>query len=251
MAIRVITGATTGIGAALRELYSAQGDTVINIDLTGGDINADLATAEGRASAIATLNERCPDGIQSFAAVAGVGTHCPGALIASLNYFGAQQMTEAVLALLVKGRGHAVVVSSNSAAMGLVNNDLLAAMRAGDETRARELAADIDGATNYGTSKLALATWARKQAVAWAAQGVRLNVVAPGATDTPLLQAGLNDATWGESIRQLPVPLGGFGKPEHIAQAMAFLLSEQAAFIVGSVLFVDGGTDCLIRPQQF
>lgn len=251
MAIRVITGASTGIGAALRELYSAQGDTVINIDLNGGDINADLATAAGRAQALAQLNQRCPDGIQSFAAVAGVGTHLPGPLIASLNYFGAVEMTEGALPLLVKGGGHAVVVSSNSASMGLVNDELLAAMRAGDETLARELAADIDGATNYGCSKFALATWMRSQAPKWAAQGVRINAVAPGATDTPLLQAGLADATWGESIRQLPVPLGGFGKPEHIAQAMAFLLSEQAGFIVGSVLFVDGGTDCLIRPNQF
>ena len=53
------------------------------------------------------------------------------------------------------------------------------------------------------------------------------------------------------AIRGFPVPTGGFGKPEHVAAAVAFLLSSEARFCCGSVLFVDGGTDALMRPDQY
>lgn len=252
MAIRVITGASTGIGAALRAHYQAAGDQVINIDWRDGDITADLATAQGRADALAQLVQRCPDGIQSFAAVAGLGAHNPQTeKIVALNYFGAISMTEGALPLLLQGRGHALVVASNSAAMSEFNPELMAALEAGDEPLALQYAATLDGFSCYGASKRALVYWMRKTAVSWAAHGVRLNAVAPGATDTPLLQASLEDPAWGDAIRQLPVPLGGFATSQVIAQSIAFLLSEASCCTTGSVLFVDGGTDSLLRPRQF
>ena len=103
----------------------------------------------------------------------------------------------------------------------------------------------------YAGSKLALTRWMRRIAPTWAAEGIRVNAVAPGATITPLLQQGLEHPAFGEGIRNFPVPLGGFARPEQVADAVLFMLSENASFCCGSVLFVDGGSDALLRPDQF
>jgi NAD(P)-dependent dehydrogenase (short-subunit alcohol dehydrogenase family) len=84
----------------------------------------------------------------------------------------------------------------------------------------------------------------------WAGAGIRLNAVAPGATLTPLLRDGLDQPVMGAAIRGLPIPLGGgFASPDAIAGAIAFLLGPDAAFCCGAVLFVDGGSDALLRPN--
>ena len=63
MGIYVITGATSGIGAKTAEILRSRGHEVVNVDLKGGDINANLATKDGRAAALAELHDRCPEGI--------------------------------------------------------------------------------------------------------------------------------------------------------------------------------------------
>jgi NAD(P)-dependent dehydrogenase (short-subunit alcohol dehydrogenase family) len=146
-----------------------------------------------------------------------------------------------------------VAVSSNSSTIPGTDGELVAACLAGDEARALALAPTLDGQRCYAGSKLALARWVRRSApgAAWAGAGIRLNAVAPGAVRTPLLEAGLADATYGDAIRSFPIPLGGFGRPEQIAAAIAFLLSAEASFCCGSVFFADGGSDALLRPDQF
>ena len=117
MGIYVITGATSGIGAKTAEILRERGHEVVNIDLNGGDINANLATKEGRAGAIAELHERFPEGIDAMICNAGVsGGKVPISLIISLNYFGATEMARGVFDLLEKKGGSCVVTSSNSIA---------------------------------------------------------------------------------------------------------------------------------------
>src|SRR5262249_53572853 len=110
-----------------------------------------------------------------------------------------------------------------------------------------------DGPGVYGGAKLALARWVRRQAptASWAGSQVRLNAVAPGATRTPMLEDGLAHPVLGSAIRQFPIPLGGFGTPEDVAGAIAFLLGPDAAFCCGTILFADGGTDALLRGDRF
>src|SRR5262249_27064411 len=155
-------------------------------------------------------------------------------------------------AALAASRGAAVAVSSNSATIGGSDNAVAAACLEGDETLARRLAADPAGGSTYGASKLALARWVRRQAptAAWAGADVRLNAPAPGAVRTPLLQGGLAHPVLGDAIRNFPIPTGGFGTPAQIAAAIAFLLGPDASFCCGCVLFADGGTDALLRPDQ-
>ncbi len=146
-----------------------------------------------------------------------------------------------------------MAISSNSSTVPGAESPLVELCLNGDEAAAREVAATLEGSQVYAGSKLALTRWLRHQAPRreWAGAGIRLNAVAPGPIQTPLLQQGLDDARYGPAIRSFPVPTGGFGNPEHVAAAVAFLLSPEARFCCGSVLFVDGGTDALLRPDRF
>jgi NAD(P)-dependent dehydrogenase (short-subunit alcohol dehydrogenase family) len=249
----VVTGSGSGIGAAVRRRLEASGTRVTGIDLRGAEIEADLGTPAGRMAAIAAVHARVGHELDGVVACAGLGPHVTdGAAIAAVNYFGAIAILDGLREALAATGGAAVAVSSNSAMIPSSDNDIAAACLAGDEPRARALAATQIGQSAYGGSKLALARWVRRHATeaAWAGAGVRLNAVAPGAVRTPLLEGGLADPVLGDAIRNFPIPTGGFGTPEQIAAAIDFLLGLEAAFCCGTVLFVDGGTDALLRPDR-
>jgi NAD(P)-dependent dehydrogenase (short-subunit alcohol dehydrogenase family) len=247
----VVTGTASGIGAAIRAALEAEGARVVGVDLRDAEVLADLATPAGRAQAVAAARRAVEGRLAGVVACAGVGPQVEShSTIVSLDYFGAQ----AVLAglrdcLAAVPESAAVAVSSNSAALPGMDGPLVAACLAGDEGQARTLALELDGQRVYGGAKLALARWVRRQAPDWARVGVRLNAVAPGAVRTPLLEAGLADPLFGPAIRDFPIPTGGFGTPAQVARAVAFLLGPGAAFVCGSVMFVDGGSDALLRPD--
>jgi NAD(P)-dependent dehydrogenase (short-subunit alcohol dehydrogenase family) len=250
-----VTGSASGIGRATRQRLEAAGERVLGVDLRDADVTADLATPAGRAAAIAAVRRGCDDRLDGLVACAGVGPHVePTATIVSLNYFGAIAILAGLRHALARGTGGAAVaVSSNSSSLPHVDAPLVQTCLAGDEDAARQMAADLHGTAAYAAAKRALALWVRRHApsVAWAGASLRLNGVVPGAVRTPLLQAGLDRPGLGDAIRGFPIPLGGFGAPEQIAAAIAFLLSDDAAFCCGTLLFVDGGTDALLRPDQY
>ena len=99
-------------------------------------------------------------------------------------------------------------------------------------------------------TKVALGRSARRRVQAWGEAGVRLNLVAPGPVTTPLLQGTRDDPVIGPFVDLLPIPLGRVAEPVEIAGPIAFLLGPDASNIHGSVLFVDGGSDALFRPDH-
>lgn len=105
----------------------------------------------------------------------------------------------------------------------------------------------------YAASKTAVARFVRRSAPSeeWAGSRIRLNAIAPGAILTPLLQGGLDDEEFGDAIKTLPIPAGGFGSPETIAKWIEMMLSDAADFMCGSVVIVDGGSDALLRPDDW
>jgi len=250
-----VTGAASGIGAATRARLEADGVRVIGIDVGDVEVSADLSTASGRTAAVQGVARIANGRLDGLVACAGLGPQVePRAAIASVNYFGAVATLEGLRPLLASGwRAAAVAISSNSATISPgVDGPIAAACLAGDEDEVRRLATEAPGPTVYAAAKLALARWVRRAAVGpeWAGQGIRLNAVAPGATLTPLLQAGLDDERLGSAIRSLPIPLGGLGRPDQIAAAVCFLLGDDASFCCGSILFVDGGSDALLKPER-
>jgi NAD(P)-dependent dehydrogenase (short-subunit alcohol dehydrogenase family) len=255
MDVIAVSGSASGIGAATRARLTRDGHRVIGIDLRDAEIIADLGAPAGRAAAIAAVERESSGCLDGLVVCAGVGPHIDDpALIVSLNYFGAQQLLAGLRAALARGtQPAAVAISSNSSTLPGVDSPLVEACLAGDEAAARQLAMSLVGQQIYGASKLALTRWLRRQAPRpeWAGAGIRLNAVAPGPIQTPLLQGGLEDARYGPAIRGFPIPTGGFGAPEDVAAAVAFLLGPEARFCCGSVLFVDGGTDALLRADSY
>jgi NAD(P)-dependent dehydrogenase (short-subunit alcohol dehydrogenase family) len=259
----VVTGAASGMGAAVRQRMLADGCQVIGVDLRDADILADLSTAQGRAAAIDAVLSRSGGRIDQLVCCAGLGPHVdPATLVASVNYFGVVALLDGLFEALCQGSDPgAVVVSSNSATLqSWEGSPLRDAYLAGDEAGVLAMVAaagraeatrDQAGYIAYASSKHAVTAAARQRAATWGHAGVRLNVVAPGAVETPLLQAGLNDPRYGDAIRDFVSPLGRRARPEEVAALIAFLCGPEAAYLHGNVVFIDGGLDAAQRPLQF
>ncbi|MHB8328343.1 MAG: SDR family oxidoreductase [Acidimicrobiales bacterium] len=247
----VVSGSASGIGAAIRGRFERSGARVVGIDRRGAEVNADLGAVQGRQEALAAVTELTEGRVDGVVACAGLGPHTrPTEHIAQVNYFGALGMLDGLLLALRVGEAPAAVaMSSNSAGITPPHQGLLEALAAGDEETAGALARVLDGATVYGMTKLALARAVRRRAADWGAAGVRLNALAPGPVETPLLRATLQDPVLGPLVEGLPVPLARRATPEEIAGAVAFLLDPVNGFVHGSVLFIDGGSDAQLRPD--
>jgi len=253
MRVTAVTGSASGIGAALRARLEGAGERVIGVDLRDAEVVADLARPEGRSAAIDAIRRACGGRLDGLVACAGVGPQVePASTIVSVDYFGAEAVITGLRDALGRGeRPAAVAVSSNAAALPGADAALVEACLGGREDEARRLALALGGQPSYAGAKLALARWVRRNApgAAWAGAGLRLNAVAPGAVLTPLLRDALAHRDYGPAIRGFPIPTGGFGAADQIAAAIAFLLGPDAAFCCGSLLFVDGGSDALLRPD--
>jgi NAD(P)-dependent dehydrogenase (short-subunit alcohol dehydrogenase family) len=253
MGTYVITGGASGIGAAIREQLEARGDSVVVVDIRDADITANLATGEGRSSAIAAIREATANGLSGLVTCAGVGSHLPDrALITRVNYFGTVALVEGLRDHLADHKASVLLIASNSAPME-TRADYVEALLRGDEGAATGIAENMPSHPVYSGSKQAVIRWMRNNTRDYAAAGVRMNALAPGYTRTPLSAAVEGDPTYGEAIKAFiaSIPIGRPGEPEDIANAASFLLSESAAFVCGSVLFVDGGHDAMLRPDQF
>ncbi len=263
-----ITGAASGLGKALRARLEADGARVIGVDIAGCEISADLSSPGGRAAAVSGINTACGGVLDGLVPCAGVGPQHPGERIVAINYFGAIATLDGLADALAAasggggapggasaasgGGGAAVLICSNSTTMTPnANGEIANACIDGDEDAAVALAADVHPAVAYAASKVAIARAVRRRVQSFGERGVRLNSVAPGAFHTPLLQQGLDDPVTGELIRALPIPLGRIGEPDDIAPVIAWLLSDDARYVHGANLFVDGGTDALLAPDRF
>jgi NAD(P)-dependent dehydrogenase (short-subunit alcohol dehydrogenase family) len=104
----------------------------------------------------------------------------------------------------------------------------------------------------YPATKAALAWWARSEGVKpeWIGAGIRLNAVAPGMVETAMTARLREDPQLGVFADAYPTALGRPGRPEEVANAIAFLLSSQASLAVGATLFLDGGTDAILHPLR-
>lgn len=253
MAIYAMTGGATGIGAAIKERLRKEGHQVVVVDLKDADINADLSSPQGRQAAIDGIREVASDGLDGFIPCAGLGPNVqPLSLISRVNYFAVVATIEGLRDLLVKKGGSVVLISSNSAPM-VDNPSYLDLLLAGEEQQACDLIDTLDGHTAYAGSKQGVTRWMRRSTVAYAADGVRMNAVAPGITDTPLADKVMSDPALGQVMKDFgdTVPTGSIGRPEQIASAVCYLLKPEADFFCGAVLFVDGGHDAMLRPDCF
>lgn len=254
MATYAMTGGATGIGAELRKQLQEAGNRVISVDIKEGDILADLSTTEGRKAAVDGVRELASDGLDGFIPCAGLPPVAkPFSLIARVNYFAVVATVEGLRDLLKKRKGSVLFVSSNSAPMVQTDDTFIQKCLAGDEEGACDEIDTRDGHTAYAGSKRAVTLWMRRNIVDYAAAGVRFNAVAPGITMTPLTDRVFQDEELGAAMKQFgdTVPVGRTAQPADIANVMRYMLSNEASYICGSVVFVDGGSDAMLRPDDF
>ena len=247
-----MTGGATGIGAAIKQLLLGQGHSVVVVDLRDADIEADLSNSEGRAAAVDALQQQCAAGLDGFIACAGVASHVPDhRIIAAVNYFGTTELVNGVKDLVARNKGKILLVSSNSAPMP-TEQGFIDRLLDEDHDGALKQAESMEGHQVYSGTKQAIARWMRRNIGDFASRGININAIAPGYTQTPMTEQVENDPNYGPAIKEFmaTIPIGRPGKPEDMAAAADFLLSDAAGFVCGSVLFIDGGHDALHRPDH-
>lgn len=257
-----VSGAASGIGAATSALLREQGHRVVTVDRAAGDgidVVADLSTPVGRAAAVDAVRTLAPvlHGVVPAAGIAGL-TGTDPELVVAVNHFGAVALVEGLQEQLRRGAAETgdagvVLLASNSVTCqpGWAE-DVADACLAGDEAAARTAAKAHEAVAVYPATKAALAWWARTEGVReeWAGAGVRLNAVAPGLIATAMTERLREDPELGIFADLYPTAVGRPGRPEEIAQTIAFLLSPAASLLVGTVLVCDGGTDAMLHPRR-
>ena len=252
----VVTGAASGIGKATAELLRQQGDTVIGVDIRDADITVDLSTPEGRASLVEQVKQKSGGSIDGILAIAGLAAPIPATV--SVNFFGMVATLEWLRPLLAGSSAPRAVGVASMASLHPHDDELVAAMTAGDEAtavaRAEVLSQDpAAGHLIYSSTKKAFAQWIRRSAPTadWAGANIPLNAIAPGVIVTPMTAPLLETEEGREQIRAgVPMPLNGFAEAIVPAKLLVWLTSEDNTHLCGQVVFIDGGSDAVIRGDS-
>jgi NAD(P)-dependent dehydrogenase (short-subunit alcohol dehydrogenase family) len=252
-----VTGSASGIGQATAALLRRRGHRVIGVDLRCGDVVADLSTPQGREEAVEGVLDECGGRLDGV--VANAGLALPVAATVAVNYFGTVALLDGLRPVLAASRAPRAVATSSMATLMPVHAPLVEACLAGDEDLAMSLAADLEahgpeaGAVLYPSSKRALSRWVRRHAPTprWAGCGIPLNAVAPGIVRTPMVADLIATDAGREALAGVvPMPLNGYLEPEQVAALLAWLVSEENTHVCGQTVYVDGGSDVVLRGDD-
>lgn len=228
----VVTGGASGIGRATVERALAEGArvAVLDRDVATAELDApatmcDVTSPSDVERAFAWVDDVL-GGLDGLVAAAGIGTESGDVATTSLkdwnailavNLTGVMLVSQAAVPRLrAAGRGSIVHVASQLALVG---------------TR---------GSVAYCASKGGVVALARAMALDHAHEGIRVNAVCPGPTDTPMFSRSTGPARR-EALERADVPMGRIGKPAEVAAVIVHLLSDDASFVTGAVTAVDGG----------
>jgi meso-butanediol dehydrogenase/(S,S)-butanediol dehydrogenase/diacetyl reductase len=241
----LVTGGASGIGRATADLLGARGDAVGLLDRDGDQLGAEFASLRAAgvdaASAIADVRDSVAvtqavsavadslGGLDGLVNAAGIGGYTGDVTeteidawerVISINLTGLFNVCRAVVPVLQHaGRGSIVNVSSQFGLVGCLSSPAYCAAKAG-----------VVGLT-------------KAMAVDHADQAIRVNCVCPGPVDTPMLHGGVPSkyaAAEDERVRRR-MPLARHAQAAEIAATIAFLLSDDASYLTGSIVSADGG----------
>lgn len=252
----VVTGSASGIGRAVDTMLRRRGERVIGVDLKGAEVVADLATPQGREEALDGILVEAKGPIDALVANAGIALPTPRTV--SVNYFGTVWLVEKLRPVLASAPQPRIAVTSSVAGLFPPSPELVAACLAGDEQDAlavaKELAEDPARARLiYGSTKRALGRWIRRVAAtpAYAGAGIPINAVAPGVVGTPMTAQLLATPESAAAVdAAVPMPLGGHLTATEVAELLTWLVSPANTHVCGQTIYLDGGTDVVIRGED-
>ena len=240
--IAVITGASTGIGKATKDLLRSKGVIVYNLDRNKPDENdnnfilCDVVKKENINAAIdgVLAKEKRIDmlfanaGVHLFATLEET-TYEQLESIVAINILGVFYLLKKTIPIMKQQqKGSIVLMGSDQTFIGKASSSV------------------------YGMTKAAIGQLAKSTAIDYAPFNIRVNCICPGTINTPLLHRAVEQfvAKTGRAAEEVyrsldgVQPMGRIGKPEEIARSVAFLLSDESSFTTGSLFAVDGGYIC-------
>lgn len=238
----LVTGAASGMGAAVTELLIEAGAEVHASDRAAGVAPVmqwhpcDLGTAAG----VAALIEAVPTPDCVFCC-AGLPQTYPGSDVVAVNFLANRALVAGLAPDLAPGASIAVI-SSVTYGWERMMRTLAPLVVSGsfDEGRSWYEANEGGLGDPYIVSKMSLTAWCVAEAPRLAERGIRLNVLGPGTTDTPMLPF-FQEAIGAEALDAMPCPIGRRSDAYEQARALLFLNAPSSSYLVGAVLYNDGG----------
>jgi NAD(P)-dependent dehydrogenase (short-subunit alcohol dehydrogenase family) len=243
--VALITGGGSGMGREACAVFAAEGARIVTLDVDAPGLEGTAALVEGAGGEILTVVADVADEAQVAAAI-GAAVARFGALHILYNNAGVlwrdrdvsvldvdEEIWDRVFAINLKGMvwvcKHGVPKLIEAGGGAIVNIGSTSA-----------LLGDTIPQDAYTASKGAVISFTRNLAVQFAPQQVRANCIHPGFTDTPMQTVRTSDPAWMEEAKGW-IPLGRLGTPRDVVNAALFLASDEASYITGAELVVDGG----------
>lgn len=224
----LVTGGASGIGAATARLLAERGAAVVTLDLEGGDVTVDVRDEGWVERAVEEAAQRL--GGPPDIAVASAGVYRIERFVRTSADEWNDVLATNLRGVFLTGRAVARMLIDAEAGGAIVNLASTAA-----------LVADASEPTaSYNASKAGVVALTRQMAVELAPHDIRVNCVCPGVIDTPMLRL-MDDPEAGERYLRESVPLRRLGTAGEVARAIAFLASDEATYITGVALPIDGG----------
>jgi 3-oxoacyl-[acyl-carrier protein] reductase len=249
--VAVVTGAGSGIGRATVLRFVEEGAAVVANDLSEDALEATLAAARSLGSGVHGQQGDITQVEANDALVAAALQHFGQLDIFHCNAGGAQPVplldtsdddyraqlalnldsvwfgARAALRAMVPKRSGVILATTSGAGLGAVA-----------------------GLAAYGAAKAGVIALVRSIALEFGAQGIRANAISPGPMATPALLEALEDAPGGAAAFEAQVPSGKLGSPDDVADAAVFLASDEARYVSGAVLPVDGAIHSVLAAPK-
>ncbi|QYJ16595.1 Dihydroanticapsin 7-dehydrogenase [Rubrobacter xylanophilus DSM 9941] len=246
--VAAITGAASGQGRASAKLFASEGAKVVVADIDEDGARRaveEINGAGGEAIAVKVDVSREPEveamierTVKEYGRLdvlfnnAGVGYSASGRMKMASVVETPEKDWDAILAINLKGVAmgckHAIPVMEEQGGGTIINNASINAL------------VGLPGADAYTAAKGGVVALSRVLAVEWGPRGIRVNCICPGGVDTPMIAPVISDERVMQSMKQ-NTPLGRLARPEEIASVALFLASEEASYLNGAIIPVDGG----------
>ncbi len=240
----VVTGAAAGIGRATAELFAREGARLVVADINTDGLTTlrdSLANVTDDV-AVVTADVSKPEDVRRMIDVAVDQYGRLDIAVANAGIIPLASVVEATLddweeVMAIDGRGMFLTCKYAIEQM-LVNGGgsiVCLSSISGMAGQARQ--------STYGPAKFVASGLTKHLAIEWASQGIRVNAVAPGTINTERVQQLPNEPGGSEYVESIKAahPMGRLGQPSEVANAILFLASDEASFITGAILPVDGG----------